>query len=51
MLDDLVMDALAVDPIANCVRNYFDCLEQKQVAIVPERNPRRKYGYFSLARM
>ena len=50
MLDDLVMDALAVDPIANCVHNYFDCLEEKQVAIVPEKRSKAQIRVFLIGK-
>ena len=50
MLDDLVMDALAVDPIANCVHNYFDCLEETQVAIVPEKRSKAQIRVFLIGK-
>lgn len=50
MLDDLVMDALQVDPIANCVQNYFDCLEDKQVAIVPEKRSKAQIRVFLMGK-
>ncbi|MCY3572872.1 MAG: hypothetical protein OXG92_10185 [Chloroflexi bacterium] len=50
MLDDLVMDALAVDPIAPCVHNYFDCLAEKQVAIVPEKRSKATIRVFLIGK-
>ena len=37
MLDDFVMDALSIDPVANCVDSYFQCLTHQGVTVVPER--------------
>ncbi len=50
MLDDLVMDALQVDPIANCVHNYFDCLEDNQIAIVPEKRSKAQIRVFLIGK-
>lgn len=50
MLDDLVMDALTVDPIANCVHNYFDCLEETQIAIVPEKRSKAQIRVFLIGK-
>ncbi len=50
MLDDLVMDALAVDPIAPCVHNYFDCLEERHVAIVPEKRSKAQIRVFLIGK-
>ncbi|MDE2748507.1 MAG: hypothetical protein OXI34_06060 [Chloroflexota bacterium] len=50
MLDDLVMDALTVDPIASCVQNYFDCLEEKQVAIVPAKRSKAQIRLFLIGK-
>ena len=50
MLDDLVMDALMVDPIATCVHNYFDCLEEQQVTIVPEKRPKAQIRVFLIGK-
>ena len=50
ILDDLVMDALAVDPIANCVYSYFDCLEETQVTIVPEKRSKAQIRIFLIGK-
>lgn len=50
MLDDLVMDALMVDPIASCVQDYFDCLEEKQVTIVPEKRSKAQIRVFLIGK-
>ena len=50
MLDDLVMDALQVDPIASCAQNYFACLEEQQVAIVPEKRTKAQIRIFLIGK-
>jgi len=50
MLDDLVMEALTVDPIATCVHNYFDCLEENKVAIVPEKVSKARIRVFLIGK-
>ncbi|MCY4020381.1 MAG: hypothetical protein OXG39_13315 [Chloroflexi bacterium] len=50
MLDDLVMDALAVDPVATCVHNYFNCLEEQQVTIVPEKRSKAQIRVFLIGK-
>ncbi len=50
MLEDLVMDSLQVDPIANCVHKFFDCLEEKQVTIVPEKRSKAQIRVFLIGK-
>ena len=50
MLDDLVMDALKVDPISICVDNYLKCLGENDVEVVPERKTKARIRVFLIAK-
>ncbi len=50
MLDDLVMEALTIDPIASCVNEYFNCLQSAEVQVVPERETKAKIRTFLIAK-
>lgn len=50
MLDDLVMEALQVDPIAACVNGYFDCLAEQQVTIAQEKRAKAQIRVFLIGK-
>ena len=50
MLDDLVVDALKADPISKCVDNYFECLSESDVLVVPERKTKARIRVFLIAK-
>ena len=50
MLDDLVVDAIKVDPISECVENYFKCLSEKDVVAVRERKTKASIRVFLIAK-
>jgi hypothetical protein len=46
MLEDIVLDALQDDPIASCVDDYFVCLKDNGIEIVPERLSKARVRVF-----